>query len=159
MSTIRRPRCIGCSHGYLPILRDRGKPQLLVLTTNYDDLTERAFDEAGEAYDVVWYEAKPGGSAGPLHASHLRGGRGCDQAAEEVHGPGVRLSAPSILKLHGAIDRCESKGDSFVVTEDSYIDYLTGNDVGSQIPFSVPRADGGHHSCPGVLDASTGICV
>ena len=42
------------------ILRARGKAQLLVLTTNYDDLIERALEEAGEAFDVVWYEAKPG---------------------------------------------------------------------------------------------------
>jgi hypothetical protein len=42
-----------------------------------------------------------------------------------------------ILKLHGAIDRGNLKGDSYVVTEDSYIDYLVGGDVGAQIPFSL----------------------
>src|SRR5262249_33987359 len=40
------------------LLRERGSPQLLVITTNYDDLVERALDERGEAYDVVSYEAK-----------------------------------------------------------------------------------------------------
>ena len=42
-----------------------------------------------------------------------------------------------VLKLHGAIDRGDSKRDSYVVTEDSYIDYLAGRDVGEQIPFSL----------------------
>ena len=44
---------------------------------------------------------------------------------------------PVILKLHGAIDRVDVKHDSYVVTEDSYIDYLVGADVGEQIPFSL----------------------
>src|SRR5262245_59567120 len=44
---------------------------------------------------------------------------------------------PAVLKLHGAIDRGDSKRDSYVVTEDSYIDYLAGRDVGEQIPFAL----------------------
>jgi len=44
---------------------------------------------------------------------------------------------PVVLKLHGAIDRVDSKRDSYVITEDSYIDYLAGRDVGNQIPFSL----------------------
>ena len=42
------------------LLREQGRPQLLLLTSNYDDLLERALQEAGEAVDVVWYEAKRG---------------------------------------------------------------------------------------------------
>ena len=42
-----------------------------------------------------------------------------------------------VLKLHGAIDRTNAKSDSYVVTEDSYIEYLVGGDVGAQIPFSL----------------------
>ena len=44
---------------------------------------------------------------------------------------------PVILKLHGAIDRDDAKRDSYVLTEDSYIDYLAGPFVGDQIPFSL----------------------
>ena len=36
-----------------------------------------------------------------------------------------------ILKIHGAVDRDEPKEDSFVITEDNYIDYLTATDVAS----------------------------
>jgi hypothetical protein len=42
-----------------------------------------------------------------------------------------------ILKLHGAIDRLNARRDSYVITEDSYIDYLVGGDVGEQIPASL----------------------
>ena len=42
-----------------------------------------------------------------------------------------------ILKLHGAIDRADANRDSYVITEDSYIDYLVGGDVGEQIPFTL----------------------
>jgi hypothetical protein len=49
------------------ILRERGREQLLVLTTNYDDLIERALEQAGEPFDVVWYEAK----AGPYHGRFM----------------------------------------------------------------------------------------
>jgi hypothetical protein len=44
---------------------------------------------------------------------------------------------PVVLKLHGAIDRSDAKRDSYVVTEDNYIDYLTGRDVGEQIPIAL----------------------
>lgn len=41
-----------------------------------------------------------------------------------------------ILKLHGAVDRSrlDSDGDSYVITEDHYIDYLTRTDVSSLVP-------------------------
>ena len=47
-----------------------------------------------------------------------------------------------ILKLHGAIDRAESKRDSYVITENNYIDYIVSGDVGEQIPVSLREPDG-----------------
>jgi len=118
------------------LLRERGRSQLVVLTTNYDDLVERALADAGEAFDVVWYEAKPG----PLQGRFLH--RPPDGAVVEIELPnkytGLALAErPVVLKLHGAIDREDWKRDSYVVTEDSYIDYLAGRDVGEQIPFAL----------------------
>jgi hypothetical protein len=118
------------------LLRERGRSQLVVLTTNYDDLVERALADAGEAFDVVWYEAKPG----PLQGRFLH--RPPDGPVVEIELPnkytGLALAErPVVLKLHGAIDRKDWKRDSYVVTEDSYIDYLAGRDVGEQIPFAL----------------------
>ena len=30
----------------------------MIVTSNYDDLMERALQEEGEAFDVVWYQAR-----------------------------------------------------------------------------------------------------
>jgi hypothetical protein len=37
----------------LPLLRAHDRPQLLLVTTNYDDLVERALAAADEPFDVV----------------------------------------------------------------------------------------------------------
>ena len=45
-----------------------------------------------------------------------------------------------ILKIHGAVDRKEeaSERDSFVITEDHYIDYLTKTDL-SRVPLMLAK--------------------
>ncbi len=118
------------------VLRARGRPQLLLLTTNYDDLIERAFADAGEPIDIVWYEAK----RGPFQGRFLHRLPEGDVVPIERPNEYTALdleTRPVILKLHGAIDRSNVKADSYVITEDSYIDYLVGGDVGAQIPFSL----------------------
>jgi hypothetical protein len=126
------------------LLRERGFPQLVVLTTNYDDLVERALGEVGEPFDVVWYEAKPG----PLQGFFFHRPPEGDVVAIDIPNEytGLALAQrPVIVKLHGAIDRGDSRRDSYVVTEDSYIDYLAGRDVGEQIPFALrQRMDDSH---------------
>ena len=117
------------------VSRENGAPQPLVITTNYDDLVERSLAERGEAYDVVWYEAK-----GSLGGKFIH--RPPDGTPVAIDTPGkyagLNLAErPVILKLHGAIDRQDAKGDSFVITEDNYIDYLSQGDVGGQIPVTL----------------------
>jgi hypothetical protein len=121
--------------GALPaVLRERDSPQLLLITTNYDDLVERAFDERGEAYDVVWYEAKGAGG------KFLHRAPGGETTVIELPNKYTELSfdeRPVVLKLHGAVDRTDAKGDSYVITEDDYIDYLSQGDIGGQIPMTL----------------------
>jgi len=45
---------------------------------------------------------------------------------------------PVILKIHGAINRATKEGDSFVITEDDYIDYLTRTDLTGLLPVPLP---------------------
>jgi hypothetical protein len=118
------------------VLRERGSRQPLLLTTNYDDLLERALTDAGVPFDVVWYEAK----RGPQHGRFLH--RPPKGKVVPIERPNeytdlAREDRTVILKLHGAIDRSDAKRDSYVITEDSYIDYLVGDDVGAQIPFTL----------------------
>ncbi len=51
-----------------PLLRERNQLQV-ILTTNYDDELEHAFESAGEPYDLITYIASsPQGVPGPVHA-------------------------------------------------------------------------------------------
>jgi hypothetical protein len=118
------------------VLREHGRPQLLVLTTNYDDLLERALDELDEPFDVVWYEAKRGPNQGRFLHRSPEGDVVAIERPNEYTGLAL-AERPAILKLHGAVDRRNFRGDSYVITENSYIDYLVGADVGAQIPFSL----------------------
>jgi hypothetical protein len=113
-------------------LRERGAPQQVVLTTNYDDALEQAFDEAGAPYDVLWYEAKPVEYGGLFVHRH-------GDTATPIHLPNEYDElAPDertvIVKLHGAMVRGDASRDSYVITEDDYIQYLARNDIASQIP-------------------------
>ena len=42
-----------------------------------------------------------------------------------------------ILKIHGAVDRYNADRDSFVITEDHYIDYLTHTDIANLVPVTL----------------------
>ena len=43
-----------------------------------------------------------------------------------------------VLKIHGAIDRMDAERDSFVITEDHYIDYLTKTDL-KRVPVMLAK--------------------
>lgn len=104
---------------------------MLIVTTNYDDLLERAF--ANQRYDLVshindtdredWAESvlfhkhRPGDpdvhQAEPVTPSKL---------AEKVD----LMTTSVIYKMHGAIDRRPSNDwDSYVISEDDYVDFLS----------------------------------
>jgi hypothetical protein len=114
-------------------LRKLGDPApQLIVTTNYDDALERAFDAVGETYDVIWYIADrdprgkfwhrpPGGE--PRIIERPKAYDGLDIEHRTV-----------ILKIHGAVDRTDSDRDSYVITEDHYIEYLTQTEIGKLIP-------------------------
>jgi DNA-binding SARP family transcriptional activator len=120
-----------------PLLRERGAPHQLVVTTSYDLALEQAFLDAGEEFDVVAY----------LAAGRHRG-RFCHFAPD---GTVSVIDVPNryatelalerrtvILKLHGGIDRHHDRAwESFVITEDDYIDYLARGDLAKAVPVSL----------------------
>ena len=101
----------------------------LIVTTNYDDALERAFREAGEPFDLVWYIAE-GDHRGKFVHWPPGGGPTLIEIPNEYDKlrPGEQSV---ILKIHGAIDRAgpEAEWDSYVITEDHYIDYLTHTEI------------------------------
>lgn len=101
---------------------------LLIVTTNYDDLMERAYQALGKPCDVVvhvtdkervlWW---PHGSAAPQ-----------EMPADELL---IDLDEVSVVyKMHGAIDRRPNQVGHYVITEDDYIEFLTRMTRDSVIP-------------------------
>jgi hypothetical protein len=105
----------------------------LIVTTNYDDALERAFDDAKEPYDVIWYIAEPEEQRGKFwHRPH---GSSPLKIVRPNKYTALALDQRTlILKIHGAVDRDVDERDSFVITEDHYIDYLTKTDIEQLLP-------------------------
>ena len=116
------------------VLRNRRYPQpyQLIVTTNYDDVLERAFRAAGEPFDLGIYIAEGDDRGKFLHLDPGGETRLVDKPNEYR---ALSLDERSvILKIHGAVDRANPERDSYVITEDHYIDYLTRTDISNLIP-------------------------
>lgn len=112
----------------------RETQHILVVTTNYDDVMERAFELAGEPYDVLYYAVKSSGDANFIHKP-----RDGELTPVPPNSLSVSLNHCSVVfKIHGGVRR-HPRGNSdvkemkaaidypssYVITEDNYIDYLT----------------------------------
>lgn len=120
------------------ILRARGFPPRyqLILTTNYDDLMERAFRAAGQPFDLVTYVAD-GEDRGKFVHWPPDGDARVIRKPDEYREVSVE-QRPVVLKIHGDVDRRHGDPrDSYVITEDHYIDYLTRTDLASLVPVSL----------------------
>jgi hypothetical protein len=94
----------------------------LVITTNYDDALEGAFGAAGERFDVVTYIKEPNE---PGKFVHLRpDGRHVANPKHTDYRDFALERRSIILNIHGAVDRADESSDSYLITEDDYIDYL-----------------------------------
>ena len=113
-----------------------GRRPPLVVTTNYDDLMEAAYVGAGDEFDLLVYAAE-----GPNE------GRFCfrspDGGLEPIDDPRTNVDVdpdrrPVVLKVHGFVDRANfGDDDSYVITEDHYIEYLARMDLDNLIPVKV----------------------
>lgn len=121
------------------VLRAKGYPHpyQLIVTTNYDDLLERAFKEANdEPFDLVCYVAEGEQRGKFLHRSP----DGEVRLVEKPNEYRMPLDQRSvILKIHGAVNRTapDAEQDSYVITEDHYIDYLTRTDISNLLPVTL----------------------
>lgn len=102
---------------------------LLIVTTNYDDLIERAFTAAGRPFDTVVHLATAVGGE-VVWTPH--GGNSKELLSKDLY---IDLTTVSVIyKIHGAIDRSPAKKDQYVITEDDYIDFLTRMTKNTAIP-------------------------
>jgi DNA-binding SARP family transcriptional activator len=118
-------------------LRERGAPHQLIVTTNYDLALERAFEEAGEELDIVSYVA-----TGPHRGRFWH--RPPNEPPRPIDVPNTYATELSLdrrtilLKLHGAVDPLpEREWESFVITEDDYIDYLGRSELTAVVPVAL----------------------
>jgi len=112
------------------LLADVVEP-LLIVTTNYDDLIERAFDQKRREYDVVIHTTDPS-----LGNSILWRPYGIDQPRGIVPNKlDIDLETTTVIyKMHGAVDRFNVNRDQYVITEDDYIDFLARMTKNKVIP-------------------------
>jgi DNA-binding SARP family transcriptional activator len=120
-----------------PVLRERGVPQQLIVTTSYDLALEEAFLAAGEAFDVVAYLASGRDRGKFCHFAPDGGAHVID--VPNTYATELDLDErPVILKLHGGVDPAPGRSwESFVITEDDYIDYLSQSELASAVPVGL----------------------
>lgn len=120
------------------VLRQQRSPSYqLIITTNYDDALERAFREAGEPFDLVYYIAD-GDDRGKFR--HFAPERKTPVLIEKPNKyAALSLERRTVIaKIHGAVDRRKPPDwDSYVITEDHYIDYLARADISNLIPATL----------------------
>jgi hypothetical protein len=112
----------------------------LYVTTNYDDLIERALAGANRHPSVLvdrldkglWIYEKDTAPkvVNPIDLDALLG--------DETGKP----KAPIVFKLHGSMDRTSPEYDSYLITEEDYVDFL-GRAQGDYIPAYIRRLMGG----------------
>jgi hypothetical protein len=117
---------------------------LLIVTTNYDDLIERAFAAAGRAYDLVVYPTDNVEEWGAAVA-HWRHGAA---APDYVSPKKLRIDLAQttvIFKMHGTIDRQDLRREAYVITEDDYADFLVRMAKQAAIPAIFAEQFGRNH--------------
>lgn len=108
----------------------------LILTTNYDRALEHAFERASEPYHLLWYL-----SEGPDNGKFMHRPPGASEA-QVIHSPNAYDEVSTedctvIVKVHGGVADAPA-GDSYVITEDDYLDYLThSTEIASLFPVHV----------------------
>jgi hypothetical protein len=104
----------------------------LYITTNYDDLVERALEPRRphvlvDRLDKGLAISRGDGTMEPIART------GPDLLQRLADPETGELSRPMLFKMHGSIDRFNRKNDSYLITEEDYVDYL-GRDQGNYIP-------------------------
>lgn len=97
---------------------------LLLVTTNYDDLAERAFANEKRPYDLVMYPTDRAEAANSV----LWWKDGEHHKPPTIVAPNslrIDLKRTNVIyKMHGSVV-AESELDSYVITEDDYVDFLS----------------------------------
>jgi hypothetical protein len=136
LRAVFRPRFVPTAvHTFLAGLRSPQPERIedshpLLATTNYDDLMEQALGKGN--FDLVFYDADA--QPRPIFWHEAPG-----VAAQQIENPPAYAyeffkDRPVVLKVHGTIDRANAERESFVITEDQYIEYLSEEPMEKLLP-------------------------
>jgi hypothetical protein len=104
----------------------------LIVSTNYDTFVEQAFLAAGKPYDLVIHPSErkdianavwwwPHGAPEPVVVP-----------PNELH---IDLEKTTVIyKMHGTIQHQTNKWDSFVITEEDYVDFVSRMTANAAVP-------------------------
>lgn len=116
-----------------PRSTDASYRPLLFISTNYDDLMERAFIHTGKPFHLYTYEIEKG----TFSYRSPEGKESPIPKKPKLKEPLQGVIHPVLLKIHGGLHRSDAKRDSFVITEDHYIEYLARTATPEAIPFAI----------------------
>lgn len=102
-------------------------PYKLLVTTNYDDMLERAFTEVNQPYDLVFYVAEGTDNKRFQYKPYEESNRSI-RSEQEV----LKNDRPVILKLYGSV-----KNENFVITEEHHINYLVHQQIEQLLPYDL----------------------
>lgn len=110
---------------------------LLIVTSNYDDMIERAFTAQSRDYHVVVHTTDS-----TMGYQLLWWPPGEEKPQKIVPNKlDIDLERETVVyKMHGAVDRHDPTRDQYVVTEDDYIDFLARMTKNRAIPSIFSRA-------------------
>jgi hypothetical protein len=96
---------------------------MVIVVTNYDTLVEQAFRAASRPYDLVTYPTDQKDIAGSI----LWWPHGAAQPeAKEAKYLDIDLTKTTVIyKMHGSIAAEGDRWDSFVITEEDYVEFLS----------------------------------
>ena len=102
------------------------------VTTNYDDLLEKAL--APREPHVIIDRGKKGLWVCPAGGTSQQVAATGTELYTLLDGPRTQEpSQPILFKMHGSIDRAVARNDSYLITEEDYVDFL-GRSSGSYVP-------------------------
>ncbi len=115
----------------------------MIVTTNYDDALERAFETAGTPYDLAVFIASGEEKGRFVHVPWKGEPQLIAEASKYREFPidgNDELERSVIVKIQGAVDGREGVlhwDRSYVLTEDQYIDYMVTDQIGSVVPLQI----------------------
>jgi hypothetical protein len=116
---LHQPYDTGPLHELLAAVR----APMVIVVTNYDTLLEQAFRAVGKPYDLVAYPTDQKDRAASIQWWPHGATEPLWEPANSLY---IDLTKTTVIyKMHGSISADNNRWDSFVVTEDDYVEFLS----------------------------------